>query len=484
MRSGIFIALLLSVSAVLGQTVVMSNKPQLYERRTLYHKALGENEYGIFTLNYSSLDLGDGFNIEWYDPEFRFQRERHMEGPKGQQVIKVFLNGERLQWLAMDNRKRDSLSLVLYSLNSQLEGEIESTTLGRLPIRSLDLDQINVDYSAHRENLTFWALADAPEGSRLFMRQFHTGTAAELAKADTLLKLRDQDWYWYASDANNSGDALAVLRLYQGSKSVASSALDKEAYACFWNGTALSVVRVLPEQTVSDLDVVAHPLQRTFCIGALYAAKNVSESRGTARVLFDSSGLSQTTLHPWSDPVLSVLVGEKSRRKGALPEHFRIRQLLWLSDGGLGLVMEQFMESKQTETYYLNGIPQTSTKTLLTYGDVCLALVGQELGRDTAVLIRKNQVAAPSNSFLLGIGICQTEGQVHILYNDDIAHSNRVMDAVIGTDASVKRVSLLDSENTYSTVVPEDGRQTGYGSFILPIYRDKQWYWMQVLAYD
>ncbi|MFZ9969723.1 MAG: hypothetical protein ACO3GK_00255, partial [Bacteroidia bacterium] len=148
MRSGIFIAMLLSVSAVLGQTVVMSNKPQLYERRTLYHKALGENEYGIFTLNYSSLDLGDGFNIEWYDPEFRFQRERHMEGPKGQQVIKVFLNGERLQWLAMDNRKRDSLSLVLYSLNSQLEGEIESTTLGRLPIRSLDLDQINVDYSA------------------------------------------------------------------------------------------------------------------------------------------------------------------------------------------------------------------------------------------------------------------------------------------------------------------------------------------------
>ena len=84
----------------------------------------------------------------------------------------------------------------------------------------------------------------------------------------------------------------------------------------------------------------------------------------------------------------------------------------------------------------------------------------------------------------MGFGVCQTDAELHILYNDDIARSNRVMDAVISTEAGVRRVALLDSENTYSTIVPEDGRQTAYGSFILPIYRDKQWYWMQLLTDD
>lgn len=456
----------------------------MYERRTLYHKALGENEDGIYTLNYSSLDLGDGFNIEWYDPEFRFLHERHIEGPKGQQVIKVFLNNDRIQWLCMDSRKRDSAQLVLYSLSGHLEGEIDARLMDKLPIQSIDLDQVNVDFSADRQFLNFLALADDQAGSHLFFRSFNTLKGSLIAARDTVLPLRDNDWYWYASDANNHGDELAVLRLYQSTKSIARSNYDKESFACYWNGTTLTVSPVMPEQTIGDLDVIAHPQERLFGIAGLYNGKEATESKGSFCSVVDSTASWTEELHPWTESVLTLLVGEKARKKGVLPEHFQVRRLFWLSDGGLSLVLEQFYESKQMETYYLNGVPQTSTKTLYTFGDICVALVGRAGLSDTAVLIRKNQVASPSNSFLLGFGVCQTDAELHILYNDDIARSNRVMDAVISTEAGVRRVALLDSENTYSTIVPEDGRQTAYGSFILPIYRDKQWYWMQLLTDD
>lgn len=483
-RMLVFFALSSFLSASYAQRVVMSNKPQMYERRTLYHKALGENDNGIYTLNYSSLDLGDGFNIEWYDSEFRFLHERHIEGPKGQQVIKVFLNNNRIQWLCLDSRKRDSAQLVLYSLPSQLEGQIASIVLDKLPIQSIDLDQVNVDFSSDRQHLIFLALADHHSGSRLLLRSFNTLEGSLIAARDTVLSLRDNDWYWYASDANNSGDELAVLRLYQSTKGIARSNFDKESFACFWNGKSLKVFPFMQEQAIGDLDVVAHPSERLFCLAGLYNGKEASEAKGSFRCVIDSSSAWSENLHPWTDAVLTMLVGEKARKKGELPEHFQVRRLFWMSDGGLSLVLEQFYESKQMETYYLNGVPQTSTKTLFTFGDICLAFAGRPGISDTAVLIRKNQVASPSNSFLLGLGVCQTDSELHIIYNDDIARSNRVMDVVIDSDAGIRRVSLLDSENTYSTIVPEDGRQTAYGSFILPIYRDKQWYWMQLLTYD
>jgi hypothetical protein len=483
-RTLVFFALSSLLTASYAQRVVMSNKPQMYERRTLYHKALGENQNGILTLNYSSLDLGDGFNIEWYDPEFRFLQERHIEGPKGQQVIKVFLNQDRIQWLCLDRRKRDSAQLFLYSLNGELEGEIEAKLLDKLPIQSIDLDQVNVDFSADRQFLNFLALADHQSGSQLFLRSFNTREGTLIAARDTVLSLRDNDWYWYASDANNQGDELAVLRLYQSTKSIARSNYDKESFACYWNSEALTVFPVMAEHTIGDLDVIAHPEERLFGIAGLYNGKEATESKGTFRCVVDSTAAWSEELHPWTESVLTLLVGEKARKKGVLPEHFQVRRLFWLSDGSLSLVLEQFYESKQMETYYLNGVPQTSTKTLYTFGDICVALVGRVGLTDTAVLIRKNQVASPSNAFLLGLGVCQSESELHIIYNDDIARSNRVMDAVISTEAGVRRVALLDSENTYSTIVPEDGRQTAYGSFILPIYRDKQWYWMQLLTDD
>jgi len=483
-RSLVFFALCSMVSAAFSQRVVMSNKPQMYERRTLYHKALGESQNGIYTLNYSSLDLGDGFNIEWYDLEFRFLHERHIQGPKGQQVIKVFLNGDRIQWLCLDSRKRDSAQLVLYSINSQLEGDVTAHVLDKLPLQSIDLDQVNVDFSADRRQLIFMALADHQSGSRLHLRSFNTAEGRLIASRDTVLGLRDKDWYWYASDANNQGDELAILRLYQSTKSIARSNYDKESMACYWNGQSLNVFSFMNEQTLGDLDVVAHPVERLFCIGGLVNGKEAIESKGTFRCVIDSTGSRTEALHSWTGPVLTHLIGEKARKKGVLPEYFQVRRLFWLSDGGLSLVLEQFYESKQMETYYLNGIPQTSTKTLFTYGDICIAMTGRIGVSDTAVLIRKNQVASPSNSFLLGLGVCQTNSELHIIYNDDIAHSNRVMDVVISPESGMRRVALLDSENTYSTIVPEDGRQTAFGSFILPIYRDKQWFWMQLLTYD
>ena len=40
------------------------------------------------------------------------------------------------------------------------------------------------------------------------------------------------------------------------------------------------------------------------------------------------------------------------------------------------------------------------------------------------------------------------------------------------------------SDNFYNLAVPFDGKEMDYCTFTVPLFRDKQWFWMQLTGHD
>ena len=82
----------------------------------------------------------------------------------------------------------------------------------------------------------------------------------------------------------------------------------------------------------------------------------------------------QLTWHqfPFSESSARQFTGLGSLKRNERPENYYIRNVVPLSHGGWLMLSEQFYESRQMETYYVNGVPQTSSKLFYHYGDIAL----------------------------------------------------------------------------------------------------------------
>jgi hypothetical protein len=178
------------------------------------------------------------------------------------------------------------------------------------------------------------------------------------------------------------------------------------------------------------------------------------------------------------------LDGVIKRKKQIHPENYITRRLIPQEDGSVIMLLERFLELRQLETYYINGIPQTATKILYNYNEIGVLFLNQGLEIDTCLRVEKEQTSSPNTAYLLGFGSYVCQDGIHLLFNADITKNNDVMDVVIRPDFEIKSQVLLNSDHVYSVLVPMDGKETNYCAFTVPLLKDKQWFWMKVVDYD
>ena len=68
--------------------------------------------------------------------------------------------------------------------------------------------------------------------------------------------------------------------------------------------------------------------------------------------------------------------------------------------------------------------------------------------------------------------------------NDDIARKNQILDYCIQPNFQIVKKVIMNSDNFYNLAVPFDGKEMDYCTFTVPLFRDKQWFWMQLTGND
>lgn len=480
----IWVCFLFVTAKIQAQYYTLSNKPQLTQKKHFYHTVIGENEYGVFTVNYTNDYFAGGFSIEKYDRDLGFQDDRVFDIPKKAFVLDVFLVDSQICWVSVIRKRRENLRLYISRVHVSLNGEVETEFLGHLPLKTWMPEDIKFSKSTQLSQWSVALLQDAGESKTAFWAQIRESTGALQAHySDTISeKLANTALENFALGAK--GELMAIVRVSK-TRSVFANA-KREQQLLFFRGSSIeSGFREwqFEHQLQSTQMVYDHFLKRWLLFA--WVGENQKEAIGYSwlQILDTEPGFHQV------DPLLSdnearILDGEIKAKKRKNPMNYVLRRLIPRRDGGAMVLLERYIELKQLETFYINGIPQTATKVLYNYNEIGALMLDSSGFCDTALRINKEQTAAPATAYLLGFGSFICENGVHLVYNDDISKNNEIKEVVIRPDAEIEEHLLLNSDNFYNVVVPFDGLESEYCTFTLPLLRDKQWFWMQVKNRD
>lgn len=228
--------------------------------------------------------------------------------------------------------------------------------------------------------------------------------------------------------------------------------------------------------------LILDPQKRFWCLVGLYG-ESAKQSEGYYVCKMEVGRIENELnfqLFPFPENTMRILDGRIKLKKVPKPENYLTRRIVVRNDGSLVLILERFIELKQLETYYINGIPQSSTKVLYNFNEIGMLFLNIENQIDTCLRIDKEQMSGPNTSYMLGFGSYLCEDGIHLVYNQDISKSNEIIDVVVRPDFEIGRKVLVNSENFYHTAVPFDGMETNYCTYTLPLLRDKQWFWMRI----
>ncbi len=480
-------ALFATAIVVNAQHYILSNIPQLSQKKSLFHRPIGKNENGTYFLNYAQENLTDGFSIEQFDEELGYVKGRFFDVGKKIYVLKVFSTDSGIFWISVFRKRYEKTKLYLNKINLNLEGSVETRFVGEFELENIRVDQLYADCSLNKKNWSLVYLKEINHETTEIGFSLYNLNGTELLKQKSYISSRKELLQFEETALNDSGQFLGTL-IFNIPKDFANRGLKlNDLYLVKFSEKISETKKMVLRNNYANSEILVDPYTQNMVVSGLYGDSKGVEIEGCFIVQIISKQFSNETLieTDFSEKLVKQILGIKSNKKSKdLPRNFFMRRVINTSTGKFVYVIEQYSESKQLETYYINGIPQTSTRILYHCGDVGVLFIDSQGLIDSCVMIRKDQTGTIYNLYLMGIATFVCQDGIHILYNSDIARNNEVVDMVIQSNYAANQKVLLNSDNFYNMIVPIDGKEMEYCTFTVPLYRDKQWYWMQINGHD
>jgi hypothetical protein len=469
-----------------GQQYISSNKPQLNQKKSIYHQPIGESSYGNYMLNYATEFLTGGFSIERYDQNLNFIDDRFIDVPRNNYIIKIFISDSGIYYVSLIKRKKEGIGIYLNRISYNLSELVESKLIDYIDRIDINSDEIISDYNvlARKFCICYMKKIDS-ESSEVFIKSYNIeGEKLLFQRAKILQPI--QNIYWNDVSVSNSGYTLALLNVSKSKESFIRKAKNKSYIFFKIDVNGIFTKEIESIYLLQNIHLALDPEQRFWILAGLFGENKV-QSLGLfeLKIPVNNADSGSKIDYFFTQSQSKILEGStlKTENSKLFPENYTIRNIIFMANGNYMVCLERFNELKQLETFYINGIPQTATKILYNYNEIGLVFISPQ-GIDTCLIINKEQIAAPNTSYMLGYSTFTCEKAIHVLYNGDISKDNQIIDVIIKPDYTMQKRILIDSENFYCALVPFDGRETNYCSFTVPLIRDKQWFWIKISDND
>lgn len=469
-----------------SQQYILSNKSQLNQKNSIYHRPIGQNGEGNYFLNYSRENLVGGFSIEKFDTDLGFISDRFFPLERRIYVLKIFTTDSGIYWISFYKKRKEPIKLYLNKINNNLTGNVQSWYVGSFENFNFNIDHLIAEYSLNRNNWVFGFIQQVSQNKSLVSVSNYDLKGELLFKNSDTIKIHKDFIMWESGSLSDSGKFVATISANLPGSFGSRNNRNQDLYIGeFSKQNAKLRKLILNNGQYLNSVLTLDPIKQSWHLCGIFSDENGLDIKGCFdQQIFQNQQSVLCEEYNFLPSQISQILGYKvSKRKDVLRNYF-IRRVVLNNLGKTLFLLEQFNEMRQLETYYVNGIPQTATKISYHYGDLVGLFMNNEFLLDTFVVIRKDQSATIANAYLLGFGSYVCSDGVHIIFNDDIARKNQIVDWCIQPNYKIERKVIMNSDNFYNLSVPIDGKEMDYCSFTVPLFRDKQWFWMQVSAND
>lgn len=463
-----------------AQKMYFSNIPRL-NSKAYYNKVIGENKGGIYVLRFRDPDLKGGFAIERYSPTLDFLESTELEFGKREKLIKVFTTDSGLCFVKIGFTKSEAV-VTLLRTGYSLRGKQQAIEIYRSSSIYRNNELIKVMYSLNRRSVAIWIAEPDADGFAKLLLYRSDGESNEFTQSTLLTRLNYRQVQFGKGAVSNQGESILILETTHDDRR-RNDPNQEEHFLVSASKTNNPKLNGLGDHRffLSSYEAEVNEFTGEFEITGFYDYKKREGASGVVRYRFLGDSICQPEFQPFERRFVASLIGSKLENDGNSPEHFKVRKVIPRSDGGVLLVGEYFNVTQQMETFYLNGIPQTSSKSVYNYNDLIFISMDSAGNLEWQHHVNKRQSSFAGMSYLQSIGIYVCEKSVNLVYNDNSSQSNRVMHLKLTRDGVMESKIILNSENEYTAAIPMEGRQTGQNRFVTPLVQNRQTLLLQLI---
>lgn len=480
----IFVIFIFSVK-LKAQTIEFG-QPIKVKSKINYTQIIGSNEQGSFLIRCRDNSFKKEVVIEKYNSKLTLDISKDMPLSIPAYVEKVMLVGQNIYvFVSAKNNTTNKIDFLVQKLDMNLNiagGMVLLTSIDEFLLN--DNVNLSIKSSINKKFFSLSLVAKATqnnkEKSALYLFGFDQGLTQIYGKtfeiSENINNIETTN-----SDIDNEGNFCTLLDFPKNTKSRKKNSSRKFVMYVYYNSTQtmLEYDIAKPEIEIDDIGFVVNNIKKQINLIGFYAEAESNDNKG---YFFETIDLQTTAI---KNNILDTasLINLKSKisfSKTIDLNDLYIRKIIPKSDGGLFLIAEKYFLTRQSYTYYVNGFPQTNTRTVYNYNDIMLLSINADGLLENGDVINKEQQSISDGGYYSSVCSYINNDAIYTIYNSDVSQEGDVLMNKFDVKGKSESKILVKAINASLLIIPTDCKQISANSLLACTIRDKRFTLMRI----
>ena len=482
-RISIYIILCLHFSINFAQSVEWSN-PQKIKSKTGYSQIVGESASGIYLLRCKDNSFSRDVIIEKYKSNLAQELNIPMPININGILERVLLFDNTIYvFVSAKNNVSNKIDLLLQKLDENLKPIGNAQVL--ISMNSEEIDNkthFYIKHSSEKKFIGVMFLSNRKEknNSNLNLFCFDGNMRQQYGKQYDLPYSID-DIFITSYDMGNEGECYLLIDYPKSG--VKKKGSDSRSF--FLYSYSLGMDKMLEYEVgqsdvfIEEIGMCLNNYSKKISVAGFYSKDNSKKVAGYFYYVLDLASNELITKRFETFP--PDFISKRYNTKGTddLSDLY-IRKMVARSDGGCLLLAEKYYLSRQTYTYYVNGFPQTNSRTVYNYDDVQMMSFNADGSLQFNNTISKSQSSISDGGYYSSIVPIITAENLYVVYNNDVSTEGDMMLSYVNNKGLIENKILVKAINTSALIIPSETKQVGSNSILACSLRDKRFTLMRI----
>jgi len=467
-----------------AQTIEWSNQQKL-KSKINYTQILGANGNGNYLIRSRSNEFARDLLIEKYKYNLTAEISKDLWQPPGSYIERIMLLENDIIIVA-SLKNNGKLDLVYWKLDETLS---PATT----PIQLLQIDLAVISDETRfilrqNQNKSIYTFTFITKGANkntgvLNIATLNNQFVLQLTKQFPL-NFPPEDVVLTNVECDNQNNIHVLIDFPK----IASSKKKKDIrdfylYSYFHDKQELVEYKMGDDTLIiEDIAITVNNVQNEVLVGGLYKSLLDKQHNGSFMIRLDITE-KIIKLNSFEQIDKSFINKINSTMLSSELDGFDdiyIRKLIARSDGGCIIVAEKFYETRQTYTYYVNGYPQTSFKSVYNYDEIIFLNKKPDGTTENKNFIKKKQSSMQDGGYYSSFITMNTNDRIAFIYNSDVSTESDVMISSFAPDGQLDTRVLIKSLSFYISVMPSEFKQISHNAMLAGTMKDKRFSLMRI----
>ncbi len=473
-----------------SQMIEWSNQ-QKVKSKIYYSQVLGQNSAGIFLLRSKTNHFVKELTLERYKTNLSQELSVDLAQPSGAFLERmVLLESGILVFASKKNNETGKIDLVYWKLDDNLNA-LPGPPVLLVAVNQSELKEESSFYiraSADKKKFSVMYLSSVAENKEASVLNIHlfNDQLTEQQKKSFPMSYGVFDIYITSVELDNEGNLFSLIDFPKTKeKRSKEKGLRKFSLYGYYADEQNMLEYDIGKDSVfiTDLGMTINNYDKSIAVAGLFSyGKEDNKSNGSFfyKVNTETTKLEGQRFEDFDKSFVNrVIANMQNETTGALSDLF-VKKIIPRSDGGAIVLAEKYYESRQTYTYYVNGFPQTSSRTVHNYDQIIVLSKKADGTTQFNEYIKKKQTSISDGGYYSSFVLLNANDKLSLIYNSDINDDSDIMISTINPKGETDTRILIKALSYYVTLMPPESRQLSATSVLISTLKDKRFSLLRV----